>query len=69
MDLDRAIAAITTQRTVLPDHPALVVAISGIDGAGKGYLTNQLAARIEQQNLRVASIKIDGWLNPRLTTS
>lgn len=42
---------------------ALLVAISGIDGAGKGYITQQLATHLIHRGLNPAVINIDGWLN------
>jgi uridine kinase len=45
------------------------VAISGIDGSGKGYVTTRINEAL-RANLRVAAINIDGWLNlPRVRFS
>src|SRR5262245_39322595 len=49
-------------RTVSPSRSVLV-AVSGIDGSGKGYVTARLRDALERQKLRVAVINIDGWLN------
>lgn len=46
-----------------PTGPALLVGISGIDGAGKGYLGGRLHARLVQSGLSVAALNVDGWLN------
>jgi len=54
---------IAHQRSVLTEQKALLVAISGIDGLGKGYITSRLDEALAQQNLRVATINIDGWLH------
>ena len=54
---------IAHQHTLLMEQKALLVAISGIDGSGKGYITSKLDNILAQQNLRVATINIDGWLN------
>jgi uridine kinase len=43
--------------------PSLLVGISGIDGAGKGYLAGRLHARLAQSGLSVAPLNVDGWLN------
>lgn len=40
-----------------------LVAVSGIDGSGKGYLCARLARYLEDRGARVALIHIDGWLN------
>jgi uridine kinase len=39
----------------------LLVGISGIDASGKGYLTKQMIAQLQQH--KAASINVDGWLN------
>jgi uridine kinase len=43
---------------------ALLVGVSGIDGSGKGYVTERLAARLREREPRVAVLNIDGWLEP-----
>jgi len=43
---------------------AFTVAISGIDAAGKGYISKQLKEAIEANGHRVALIHIDPWQNP-----
>jgi uridine kinase len=39
------------------------VAVSGIDGSGKGLVTAAIAAALEARSARVAAIGIDGWLD------
>ena len=46
-----------------PPGPATLVAISGIDGAGKGFVASRLASQLEQRGRRVALVGVDGWLN------
>jgi hypothetical protein len=41
----------------------VLVGMSGVDGAGKGYLAGRLHARLAQAGLRVAMLNVDGWLN------
>ena len=41
---------------------ALLVAISGIDGAGKGHVSAQVAASLEKRRVRVAALSVDSWL-------
>ncbi|MBM3486540.1 MAG: uridine kinase [Alphaproteobacteria bacterium] len=43
---------------------ALLVGLSGIDGAGKGHVAALLAAALRASGRRVAPIGVDGWLNP-----
>jgi uridine kinase len=39
------------------------VGLSGIDGAGKGFLAARLASALADTGLRVACLSVDGWLN------
>src|SRR5262245_27488747 len=41
----------------------MLVALSGIDGCGKGYVSARLSRALESQSLRVALINVGGWLN------
>jgi uridine kinase len=41
----------------------VLVAITGIDSSGKGYLTAKIAEMLRRTGLRIANINIDGWLN------
>lgn len=43
---------------------AFTVAISGIDAAGKGYISRQLKDALTAGGYRVALINIDPWQNP-----
>lgn len=45
--------------------PALLAALSGIDGSGKSHLSRELAQAVEALGLRVALIGIDPWQNPQ----
>lgn len=63
ISLESASVIIAHQHTLLTEQKSLLVAISGIDGAGKGYIANKLASVLAQQDLRIATINIDGWLN------
>jgi uridine kinase len=42
---------------------ARLIAISGIDSSGKGYVASKVAQALEVHGGRVALIGIDGWLN------
>ena len=42
---------------------ARLIAVSGIDASGKGYVTAKVAGALSATGARVASIGIDGWLN------
>lgn len=61
--LNQAIDRVVHQRSLLSMDKALLLAISGIDGSGKGYITGQMAGLLALKNLNIATINIDGWLN------
>jgi uridine kinase len=42
---------------------ARLIAVSGIDGSGKGYISALLAEKLAGTGFRVAVIAADGWLN------
>ncbi len=44
-----------------PSPTALLVAISGIDGSGKGYCTKQIVEAVNRAGLRVVGINLDPW--------
>ena len=53
---------VAARRRVDPAR-AVLVALSGIDGSGKGFVAARVVAALERHGLRVAGINIDGWLN------
>jgi len=62
--LEQAVDRVVHQRTLLSEAKALLIALSGIDGSGKGYITRKMAGLLAQQHpLKIATINIDGWLN------
>ena len=44
------------------DRRAFLVAISGIDGAGKGHVAAQVVAALAKRGVRVAALSVDPWL-------
>ncbi len=42
---------------------SLLVALSGIDASGKGYIARELAEKLGEEGYRVAVIGVDGWRN------
>lgn len=42
---------------------SVLVAISGIDGSGKGHVTAKIVDALQSARARVAGINVDGWLN------
>jgi len=62
-DVQAALARIREARREVAADRSVLVALSGIDGSGKGYVAARLAAALEADGLRVAVVNIDGWLN------
>jgi uridine kinase len=50
-------------RCQVPAQRSVLVAVSGIDSSGKGYLSARLVQALQAKGVRVAGINIDGWLN------
>lgn len=50
-------------RASVPRDRAALVAVSGIDGCGKGWLTRQIVDELQARGVNAANINIDGWLN------
>ncbi|MFZ1895038.1 MAG: hypothetical protein WAU59_13325 [Rhodoplanes sp.] len=50
-------------RASVPRERAVLVAVSGIDGCGKGWLTRQIVDELQARGVNAANINIDGWLN------
>jgi uridine kinase len=61
--LTDVVARVLEKRSTIPARQALLVAVSGIDGSGKGYVTGRIAAQLQAQGLRIATINVDGWLH------
>lgn len=57
------ISAIVEKRNALSPKRALLVGISGIDAAGKGFVTSRIADSLVKRGLKPAVIAVDGWLN------
>lgn len=61
--LQATIVKILEVRRSVSKQRSLLVAVSGIDGSGKGYFTAQIVKALQVKGVRAASIEIDGWLN------
>ena len=62
-DLQTAVDQILIARRSIPARRSVLVAISGIDGCGKGYLTAHIVTALQAKGVHAVSINIDGWLN------
>jgi uridine kinase len=70
LDLTRAVSLIRERRRATRPDRALLVAISGVDGGGKGYVAARIAEPLRERGLGVAILNVDGWLNlPRVRFS
>ena len=47
-----------------PASRALLVAVSGIDGSGKGFVAERIVAGLGDARLRAVAINVDAWLEP-----
>lgn len=64
VDLAEITTDVITARALLNPMRALLVAISGIDGAGKGVVAAQLRNALVSCGLNVALISVDDWHAP-----
>src|SRR5271169_5356677 len=60
---NQAIETIISIRQVISPDRSVLVAVTGIDGCGKGFVAASWRERLESCGLRVAMIGTDGWLN------
>jgi uridine kinase len=61
--LDTVVEQILNARRSVPTERSVLVAISGIDGGGKGYVTSRILTELEARGVNSTVIHIDGWLN------
>lgn len=62
-DIRAAVERVIDVRRATPAERSVLVAISGIDASGKGYVTRRLVEALQGAGLRAAGITIDGWLH------
>lgn len=62
-ELQAVAGRILEARASIPAQRSVLVAITGIDGCGKGYFAAQLLKQLAAQDVRAAVINVDGWLN------
>ena len=58
------LAARLAARTRAHRAGALLVALSGIDGSGKGFTSTRLQLALEKRGVRTALVHADDWLSP-----
>ena len=62
-DVQAVVERILLARASVHAERSVLVAITGIDGCGKGHVTAQIVERLQARGLRAVGINIDGWLN------
>jgi uridine kinase len=62
-DVGRVVDLVLEVRRRTPAHRSALVAISGIDGSGKGFVSAEVERALRSRGLRLAAINVDGWLN------
>jgi uridine kinase len=60
--VSRAIGRIDGVRHRIDRQRAVLVAMSGIDASGKGYLSREVTQALQERGGQVALINVDGWL-------
>ena len=62
-DIQKIVEKIYETRQEVPLQRSVLVAISGIDSSGKGYITAKIFDSLKAKGLNVVVINGDGWLN------
>ncbi len=62
-DAQKIVNTIIDKRRRVRANESMLVALSGIDGSGKGYVTSQVVNELIERNINAVGINIDGWLN------
>jgi uridine kinase len=62
-ELQAVVDKILEARASIPAHRSVLVAVTGVDGCGKGYVTAQIVKALLPREVRAAGINVDGWLN------
>ena len=63
VDAEEGLQLVAEIRSLVPRHRSALIAITGIDSCGKGYLASRWSQQLQKRGLRVAVIGVDGWLN------
>jgi uridine kinase len=61
--VETAVEEILTRRTQIDPRRSALIGVSGIDAAGKGYITDQIVERLQRTGIRAVALHGDGWLN------
>ena len=58
---DNLVNIVINQQSKISDNKSLLVAVTGIDGSGKGYVTEKLVTALNKQTINTVSINLDAW--------
>ena len=61
--LQTVVNEILDARSSIPSRRSLLIAITGIDSCGKGYVTGRIVKALQKKGVRAVAINVDGWLN------
>jgi uridine kinase len=61
--MNRLVEAVVITRRQTPGSRSVLVGVSGIDGSGKGYVSDRLVGHLKAEGLHAVVIHADGWLN------
>ncbi|MDJ1176483.1 uridine kinase family protein [Roseofilum capinflatum] len=64
-DIHKAVDRIEQARSQISGDRSLLVALSGIDGSGKGVISNEILSMLTTRNLNIALIGLDAWHHPQ----
>lgn len=62
-EINNVVEAIRAKRDEVPSQRSLLIGVTGIDGCGKGYLTEKIVSQLQRRGLKATGINVDGWLN------
>src|SRR5262249_34697477 len=62
-DLKSVAKRVLARHSTIPQERAMLLAISGIDGSGKGFIAARLSEELHRAGHRTGVVGIDGWLN------
>ena len=62
-NIQKIVEKICETRQKVPEQRSVLVAISGIDGSGKGYMAAKIFDSLITKGLKAVVINGDGWLN------
>ena len=61
--LQTVVDQILATRSSISSQRSVLIAITGIDGCGKGYVTSRIVDALQTKGVNAVAINIDGWLN------